>query len=266
MNTMSIEDFCNSNATVQFINALRQYRGGMTHFSCIGRPKRQDILVYLSNCSGRIRTKDGREIEMQENGIYYAPYGSEYVLDVSHQENGSTIGVNFHLVDERGEPFVFSRDVLCFRASPTSVRAFEELARSDSLSTLQSRILLETVIAEFGRERLVPQIPVSISASVVYLREHYTESLTVAQLAAMSYVSEVYFRRVFKQAFGMSPAAYIADLRLKRAAEYLEYGDMSIKEIAETVGYAGASYLTRVFKDAYGITPLHYRKEKTEPR
>ncbi len=265
MKTMSIQEFCNSNATIQFINALQQYRGKTTRFSCIGKPKKQDILVFLSGCSAHVRTQSGQEIEIQENGIYYAPYGSEYVLDVSHQESGFTIGVNFHLTDEQGEPFVFSEEVLHFRASPTAARAFCKLVRGDSLSTLQSRILLETVIAEIGQGQS-PSVPSSISEGVTYLHAHFTEPVTVAQLATMSYVSEGYFRRVFKHTFGMSPVAYITQMRLSRAAEYLEYGEVSVREIAEMVGYTGASYLTKVFREAYGVTPLRYRRDKTKSK
>lgn len=262
---MSIQDFCNSNATIEFINALRQFRGKSSRFSCIGRPKRQNILVFLSGCSMQLQMKNGDTVEIPENGIYYAPYGSEYVLEVLHPHGGFTVGVNFQLFDEQGEPFVFSDEVQVFRASSVMVRAFEELAHSDLLPKLQSRILLETVIAEIGREEPSLSIPDCIRASVTHMQEHYTEPLTVADFAALSHISEVYFRRIFKVAFRMSPAAYLTRLRLQKAAEYLEYGDMSVGEIAEAVGYSGASYLTKVFKEEYGVTPLRYRKEKTAP-
>ncbi len=262
MKTISLHEFCNSDATVKFINGLQQYRGRFKRFSCIGEPKRQNILVYLSGCSVQIRTKNGQALKIQENGIYYAPYGSEYIMDVQHQEHGSTIGVNFHLTDEQGEPFVFSEDILCFRATATAQRAFEQMAHTESLSSLQCRILLETVISEIAQEQSTPTVPPVIQPSVTYLLEHYAESPSMAQLAALSHISEVYFRRVFKQSFQMTPAAYMTSLKLKKAAEHLEYGDMSVQEIADTVGYGGAAYFSKEFKAAYGATPLQYRKDK----
>lgn len=262
MKTMSLHEFCNSNASVTFINALQQYQGRLTRFSCIGEPKRQNILVYLSNCAARIRTADGQEMEIQENGIYYAPLGAEYVMAVQHQAGGSTIGVNFHLTDEQGTPIVFSQDILGFRATTAMRRAFEQMAHSESLSTLQCRILLETVISDIAQQDCSPSVPPVIRPSVDYLLEHYTESPSIAQIAALSHISEVYFRRVFKSVFLMSPAAYISQLKLRKAAEYLEYGEMSVQEIAETVGYGGAAYFSKEFKAVYGTTPLRYRKEK----
>ncbi len=262
MKTMSVHEFCGANATVRFINGLQQYRGKFTQFSCIGRPKRQHILVYLSGCVAHIRTQSGQEFEIQENGIYYAPYGSEYCMSVQHGENGSTIGVNFQLYDEQGEPFVFSHDILCFRATAAAQRAFEQMAHSESLSALQCRILLETVISEIAQQDASPTVPPVIRPSVDYLLDHYTESPSITELAAQSHISEVYFRRVFKSVFSMSPAAYMTQLRLKKATEYLEYGEMSVREIAEAVGYAGAAYFSKEFKEKYGISPLCYRKEK----
>ncbi len=193
----------------------------------------------------------------------YAPQGAEYEIDIHHcGDGGYTVGANFLLVDECGEPLVFSEEVQAFPDIAAARRAFCTLDNAGDSRLLYSRILLETVIYAIAQEEPAPLVPPVIQPSIDYLFEHYAESPSMAQLAELSHISEVYFRRVFKSVFLMSPAAYISQLKLRKAAEYLEYGEMSVQEIAETVGYGGAAYFSKEFKAVYGTTPLRYRKEK----
>lgn len=263
MRIISINDFCQTHATIRFINSLRQYWRKHYRFSCIGRPKEQNILVYFSGCIGKVRTKSGRVLEIEENGIMYAPLGSEYEIEIYHcGDGGYTVGVNFLMFDEQREPLVFSQDILAFPPIAAARRAMDTLDSVGNERLLYCRALLETVIYEIAQRESAPSVPPVIRPSVDYLLEHYTESPSLAQIAARSHISEVYFRRVFKSVFLMSPAAYISRLKLKKAAEYLEYGEMSVQEIAEAVGYSGAAYFSKEFKAVYGVTPLRYRKQK----
>ncbi len=263
MRTISIYDFCQIHASIRFINSLRQYWRMRHRFSCIGLPKKQNILVYFSGCVGTVRTKSGDTIEIEENGIMYAPLGAEYEIEIHHcGDGGYTVGVNFLAFDEQGELLTFSQDVVAFPSIAAARRAMDTLDAADNGRLLYCRTLLETVIYEIAQRESAPTVPPVIRPSVDYMLTHYTESPSMAQLAALSHISEVYFRRVFKSVFLMSPAVYMSKLKLKKAAEYLEYGEMSVQEIADTVGYGGAAYFSKEFKAAYGVTPLRYRKEK----
>ncbi len=267
MREITMHDFCHAHISMRFIDSLRQYWRKTARFSCIGMPKKQNILVYFCSCVGVVHTKSGQVIEIEENGIMYAPQGAEYELEIHHRgEGGYTVGANFLLFDEQGESVVFSEDVLSFPPIEAARRSFAILDSVGDDQMLYSRILLETVIHNIAQEDPAPSVPAIIQPGVSYLLEHYTESPTIAQLAATCHISEVYFRRLFKRAFMVSPAAYITRLKLKKATKYLEYGEMSVQEIAEMVGYAGAAYFSKEFKAAYGVTPLRYRRDKCVSR
>jgi len=265
MPTVPIQTLCaDPDATIRFINALRQDWRKNKRFTCIGKPKLLHILVYFHQCTAHLRTADGQETEIEENGIMYAPQGAQYTLDIHPQkETGCTVGVNFLLYDGLGEAVALTDDVTVFPACGATWRWFDEMARlgvAAPLAAFRSRILLQTVLYELARGAISPAVPAVIRPGVTYLQEHYTEPLTVAALADLCHVSEVYYRRLFKQAFGVSPAAYITRLRLETAANYLEHGDMSVGEIAEAVGYTAVSYFDKEFKKVYGKTPLRYRR------
>ena len=59
---------------------------------------------------------------------------------------------------------------------------------------------------------------------------------------------------------GLTPLEYRNSLRLSRARAYLEYGDISVLEISDMLGYATVSHFIKAFKNRYGCAPLQYRK------
>lgn len=265
MKIMPIDRLCAAMDTnIQFINALRQDWRKANRFSCIGKPKQLHILVYFYDCTACLHTANGQVTKIEENSIMYAPQGAQYTLDMHPQkETGCTVGVNFLLFDGQREALALTDDVTVFPACGTLWRWFDEMARigvAAPLAAFRSRILLHTVLYELARGTASPTVPPVIRPGVTYLQEHYTEPLTVAGLANLCHVSEVYFRRLFKETFGVSPGDYVIRLRLETAANYLEHGDMTVGEIAEAVGYTSVSYFDKEFKKAYGETPLRYRR------
>jgi AraC-like DNA-binding protein len=61
---------------------------------------------------------------------------------------------------------------------------------------------------------------------------------------------------------GTSPAKYRNELRLGKARDYLKFGDISVQEISDTLGYATVSHFIKEFKGKHGISPLQYRKSE----
>ncbi len=98
-----------------------------------------------------------------------------------------------------------------------------------------------------------------IRLSVDYLMSHYTDpSLTIPHLASKSYMSEVYFRKLFKASYGTSPAKYLASLRMAHAIHLLSTGYYTLTEIASLSGYRDYKYFLTTFKRHTGKTPTEY--------
>lgn len=74
-------------------------------------------------------------------------------------------------------------------------------------------------------------------------------------------VSVFYFCKLFKQATQLTPVAFITLCRLQRSKQLLlENRQLTVKEIANEVGYTNISYFNRVFRENEGMTPTSYRK------
>ena len=102
--------------------------------------------------------------------------------------------------------------------------------------------------------------PEYIIKALQYLSEHIEEKPTIAKLSKISHISEVYFRKQFKTYMGVTPIEYRNSMRLERARTYLEYGEISVQEISDMLGYSTVSHFIKEFKLRYGYSPLKYRK------
>lgn len=95
--------------------------------------------------------------------------------------------------------------------------------------------------------------------SLLFIRDHYTEGISVADVARGIGYSVSYFGYVFKKNCGISANRYISDLQLAKATELLRSTNFSVSDIAERVGFGDANYFSTAFKARYGLSPRKYR-------
>ncbi|MBU5352015.1 bifunctional transcriptional activator/DNA repair enzyme AdaA [Paenibacillus barcinonensis] len=95
-----------------------------------------------------------------------------------------------------------------------------------------------------------------------YIDKHYTESLTLDILAAVSHGSPYHLHRVFKRITGQTPVQYIQAKRVTKAQELLKQTHLTVSEIGRQVGISNAAYFVSVFRKHIGYTPAHYRERQ----
>lgn len=265
MKTLNFHDLINQNFNVVFLNALQQYWRGIKYFQCVGEPKKQNLFLFLDGYEITYTDKSGDIAVAHSGDVVYAPVGSEYRADLfkSDDDNAHTIGINFMLLNEEGEPVRLSDTIQVFHPMEESniSMLFTQAANDDfERSYIQKRILLFRIIEMLSPENKIQRNKSLIAPGLNYLSGHIGENPCVAVLAKECSISEGYFRKVFKDCVKMSPVEYRNKLRLDRASTYLEYGDISVQEISDTLGYSTVSHFIKEFKKFYGVSPLKYRK------
>ncbi|SMH31497.1 AraC family transcriptional regulator [Azospirillum agricola] len=91
------------------------------------------------------------------------------------------------------------------------------------------------------------------------LHARMAEDVGLDDLAGVAGTDRFRLNRAFREAFGLSPHAYLVRLRLKAARRMLAAGEAPAA-VAAGVGFADQSHLGRWFRRAYGMTPAAYRR------
>jgi AraC family transcriptional regulator len=93
--------------------------------------------------------------------------------------------------------------------------------------------------------------------------EHNTSGVvTNARLAAQAGLGVEAFIRWFKLSTGRTPAVFVAEWRVREACRRLAYGEDSIEQIAEALGFSNRNHFSRVFKQYAGCGPATFRRGK----
>lgn len=91
------------------------------------------------------------------------------------------------------------------------------------------------------------------------IREEYADpGLCLASISTRVNLSPNYVGRIFKYATNLSVAAYINDVRLQHAVDWIEHSNIKVNLILEKVGFTNQSSFYKSFKQKYGIAPKEY--------
>lgn len=112
----------------------------------------------------------------------------------------------------------------------------------------------------YERAGAAPQEYRRLLPAVEYARQHLGEAIGVGDLAVQAGLSVSQFQREFRRVFGMTPGAYLLEVRLQAARRLLEQTPQSLSAIALDCGFHDQSHFTKRFKAATGLVPRAYRQ------
>src|SRR5690606_24735368 len=98
-----------------------------------------------------------------------------------------------------------------------------------------------------------------ISDILEYIKNHFSEDITLYTAAEYVHMNHIYVSRLFKKELGETFLETLTKFRLKKACELLSNFELKIYEISLMVGIFDPGYFSQVFKKYYGITPSEYR-------
>lgn len=153
--------------------------------------------------------------------------------------------------------------------------SFEELSEKLAYEYSMRRPLYESWCAAYLWELLgivarkyalrqgsvTPRAESRINAACRRIYDNVQSPPSVGELAAESCLSVSRFAHLFRDVTGKSVAEFVAAIRVERAKELLVGTEMSVREIAELVGYENQNYFSRCFRKAAGTSPREYRRD-----
>ena len=251
----------------------RFIKAGYNTISSLTSSKRNgysETIYYV--ISGELEVEvDGRLYSCKENSIIHLSKDENVVInnpsptkkaslyyilfDLKQGFSMNMLGVERVINDTNGKLFSLCRDIYKTHLSEGvayKVKTFGEF----------SRLLYELITYKLNTEESF-SINFKLNKSLQYIRMNYYKNLSVEELAEISGYSVSHFRRLFVDAYGMSPQEYMLNYKIRKAKELLaEEKDKSLDEIAELLGMCNASYLCRIFKKKTGLSPYKYKQLK----
>ena len=94
--------------------------------------------------------------------------------------------------------------------------------------------------------------------AIKYIQFNYSHDISIDDVAKSVGVSRSHLYRVFMLNVGKSPIDYLTEYRINEACKLLRAGNLSIAEVAVSVGFFDQFYFSRVFKRAKGVPPSKY--------
>lgn len=98
-----------------------------------------------------------------------------------------------------------------------------------------------------------------IRKALCYIADHYSEHLTLDQVADVVQLSPSYFSTLFRQLVGISFREHLCRTRVEESKRLLLSTDYSLANIAIAMGFPDQSYYCKVFKQFIGVTPGKFR-------
>lgn len=207
---------------------------------------------------------DGNVFDIKENDVIFLPKNSSYT--VSPQIPGDCYTINFELdSDVDFPPFVIKPKNYneLYKRFKNAKNLWE---RKEPGYITKCKAELYNILYTLQQEYIMGYLPQSkhaiIMPAVKYIHANYTtESLSIESLSEMCDITPEYFRKIFKNFYGVSPLKYINNLKIARATELMESGLHSVSEAAFLAGYTDISHFSREFKKATGYCPTDYQNK-----
>ena len=156
------------------------------------------------------------------------------------------------------ELVILLKQIESYRGEGIAAKLFYKAKVDEVVSLLLSRLMNQPIREKNTevRKQDLKQLEVAVS----YLNDHYVSDISLEQLAQFACMSISKFKLVFKRVYGCSVTNYIQQRRLSHAECLLAESDLTIGQIAESVGYSTSSRLSSLLRESTGLTPAEYRK------
>src|SRR5699024_999254 len=122
--------------------------------------------------------------------------------------------------------------------------------------------LIGTIARDLNNTKIPPIKLVYVQTIQDFLVKNYRKNIAIDQLAKLIKKSPNYTISIFKEVTKQTPIAYMHQLRIEEACQFLIYSDMDIVNISDYLGYYDVSYFSRTFKKITSLSPSEFRLQR----
>lgn len=255
-----------------YITDIGYYPKAINHYRERQAGIGQHILIYCVEGYGWVEI-NGRQILIEPSQYIIIPANEPHAYGADEKEAWTIYWIHFngeltgYITDLILKHFKHYKPYLAYNEN--RIKLFEEiyaqLEKGYSDDTLRyvnmifyhflSSLLYEEKFnnTEKGTEN-------TTSKAIDVMKKELGGVLSLRELAGFSNLSTSHFSTVFKKETGYAPIDYFNHLKIQKACQYLLFTDMSIKEIAFSLGIEDQYYFSRMFSKLMHLPPKEYRR------
>ena len=145
-----------------------------------------------------------------------------------------------------------------FNKLQTSIN--DENASNDLLSIVFISILRE-ILSFNSKSKETKNYSPTVNEFIEYMRKPENLTLSITDIIKNMNYSHCHIIRLFKKETGTTPSQYFLKIKLNYARNLLETTNLSVLDVASTVGFSSLGHFTEVFKKQYSLPPANYRRK-----
>ncbi len=272
-----------------------------SHKNCSDHWHSEIEIFYLMPASGPITVYiEGEPYPLRGRDMLVVPSAAVHRIEVSKADNQVLrLDIGYPLLGENFRPFTerrFTNPRYCFADGDNpkldaiepllhAIRqekavVCEGMADSSDLDTVISRMRVSALLLQIAAALLEAMPSAAVSASdakkryalqivqtvIFYIRDHYSEPITLAKAADMAGYEKTHFCRLFKEIVGVTFHQYITRRRMEAAIELLRDTELSVTSIAQSVGIPSVKTFSRLMNAHCGLPPKEIRRHAAEQR
>lgn len=215
----------------------------------------EDVQFWIKDCEGR-----------------YCRINRGFLMNYSLERQNQVIGKTDYDLSPRHLADQYRLDDARVLSGDTVINRIEMVGRFDHTTcwSLTNKIALRDergrIVGTAGITCSLKNKPVeqnwptvALGKAIMFIRENYSEPISLNTLARLAGLSSRAFERQFHACFGVLPQQYIRSLRVRMACHSLVYTDQPLTQIAADHGFCDQSHFNREFRRQMHLTPRHYR-------
>lgn len=109
------------------------------------------------------------------------------------------------------------------------------------------------------------KIYLKLKPAIEFINNNFNKNISLKEMAKQINLNHIYFHRLFKSNFKISPLEYLLEKKLNTARRYLTETGLSIQEISDELGFCNQFYFSKMFKKHFDMSPSKYRTYEVVP-
>lgn len=238
-----------------------------------GRVLREYQLIYITRGSGTLVTKSAGSLKVKEGSVFviypdewhsYKPdrnigwneywFGFKGQIGANIMENNEFFSREQPLLYVGDRAVVFELYKQIIATIETELPGYQQIASGMAVH-LFGRLLSITKMKHFEGKMIEDQI----RKAMIIFRENTMSNVSPEIVADQLNLGYSWFRKMFKNYTGLSPAKYFQQLKMQRAKELLLISDLPVKKIAYELGFESIFYFSRQFKNVTNYSPTEFQ-------